>query len=380
MKTLSTTLLVAISLTFAQSFFNMNGLGEPAYSATGRSAALGNPVALSSGNPGNFIHLSQTSLEMTLLGIGTIGQQSALTRAIANIRPATVYGAVPLPTRTRILLGIDEIFNQEFDVWSESLSDTLPRHHIQSRGGIYALNAGIAQSFLSHICLGLLIRPYLGGVRENWSYITPEGTIATDTIAIDYAAFTTRLGAALQFNPVTVAVSYDPPLNLSARRLKLIHGVIRESRRTYQIKLPSILNLGAAIGPIWKIDHFALGLEMRPWNKATIDNNTAEYLSTLRPSFGIEYELLPDHPLRLGYSMNTWYCLNSATHKPIKENSFHLGIGIPIPKFGNIDIGSEIFIRTSPTASGVLKETSARLMFTLAYKETWAKRTRRWGY
>lgn len=380
MKKISIILLISLSLTLAQSFFNMNGLGEPAYSATSQTAALGNPIALSSGNPGNFIHLSQTSLEMTLLGIGTIGQQATMTRAVAGVRPATFYGAVPLPTRTRILVAVDEIFNQDFDVWSESLSDTLMRHHIQSHGGIYALNAGIAQSFLSHFCLGVYLRPHLGGVRENWSYITPEGTIATDTIAIDYSAFNARFGAALQFYPVTLALSYDLPLNLTAQRWKLIHGVITDSFRTYQIKLPVMLNFGAAIGPIWKINQFTLGLEMRPWNQATINHNPANYLSTLRPSFGIEYELLPEHPLRLGYSMTHWYCLNSASSQPIQEKTLHLGTGFPVPKFGNIDIGAEIIFRTSQTRSGLLKETSGRLLLTLAYKEIWAKRTRRWGY
>lgn len=380
MKKISILLLISLSLNFAQSFFNMNGLGEPAYSATSQTAALGNPVALSSGNPGNFIHLSQTSLEMTLLGIGTIGQQATMTRALAGVRPATFYGAVPLPTRTRILVAVDEIFNQDFDVWSESLSDTLSRHHIQSHGGIYALSAGIAQSFLSHFCLGFYLRPHLGGVRENWSYITPEGTIATDTIAIDYSAFNARFGASLQFNPVTLALSYDLPLNLTAQRWKLIHGVITDTFRTYKIELPATVNLGAKIGPIWKINQFTLGLEMRPYDKATINNTSANYRSVFRPSFGIEYELLPDHPLRLGYSMTNWYCLNSATNQPIQEKTLHLGTGFPVPKFGSIDIGTEIRFRTSQTSSGLLRETSARLLLTLAYKETWAKRTRRWGY
>lgn len=381
MKKVFSQLLIAISFTVAQSFFNIQGLGEPIYGATALTSALGKPVAISPGNPGNFIHLAQTSIEMTFGGIATIGQQANLTRGVFHIRPLTFYGAIPLPSRTRVLLGIDETFNQDFDVWSESLSEVAPtRHHIVSRGGIYSLNAGIAQSFLSHFCSGILLRVHLGGSRENWLYITSEGTIATDTIAIDYSALTARVGAAAQFKPVTFTASFDPPFRLTGRRWKLIHGATSDSFRTYQIELPSIFNLGAEIGPFGKNLSFALGLELRPWTQAKINNATAEYHSTLRPSFGIEYEILPHHPLRLGYSTTNWYCLITATKKPIKENAFHLGTGIPIPKFGGINLAGELVLRKGQTPSGWLKETSGRIILTLSYQETWAKRTRRWGY
>lgn len=381
MKKVFSQLSIAISFTVAQSFFNIQGLGEPVYSATARTSALGKPVAISSGNPGNFIHLSQTSIEMTFGGIWTIGQQATLTRGVLYIRPLTLYGAVPLPSRTRVLLGIDEIFNQDFDVWSESLSEiAIPRHHIQSRGGIYSLNAGVAQSFLSHFCTGVLFRVHLGGAREKWHYVIPEGTIATDTIAIDYSAFTTRVGAAVQFTPVTFTTSYDLPFQLTGRRWKLIHGKTPDLFRAYQINLPSILNLGAEIGPLWQNVSFALGLEVRPWTHAKINDITAGYRSILRPSLGIEYEILPNHLLRLGYSTADWYCLIATTKKPIKENAFHLGTGIPIPKFGTIDLAGEAIFRKGQTPSGGLKETSWRIIFTLSYQETWAKRSRHWGY
>ncbi|MGQ9678416.1 MAG: hypothetical protein ACUVUD_03955 [bacterium] len=381
MKKVFSQLLIAISLTLAQSFFNIQGLGEPVYSATARTSALGKPVAISPGNPGNFIHLSKTSIEMTLGGIGTIGQQGNMLRGVFNIRPLTLYAAFPLPIRTRILLGVDEIFNQDFDIWSESLSEiAIPRHHIQSQGGIYSLNAGIAQSFLSHFCLGIILRSHLGGNREKWDYITTEGTIATDTIAIDYSALTARLGIAVQFNPVTFTASYDLPFNLTGRRWKLVHGATSDSLHIYQIQLPSILNVGAEIGSVWKTASLFLGLELRPWTQAKINDIAAGYVSTLRPSLGVEYELLPDLPLRLGYSATGWYCLITPTNKPIKEKTLHLGTGIPVPKFGTIDFAGEVIFRKGQTPSGWLKETSGRITLTLSYKETWSKRTRRWGY
>ncbi len=384
MKKILLTLTLIFTLTPAQSFFNLHGLGEISQPVDAWNAATGNPFALSVANPGTFIDLPQTSLKISLLTIGVIGRQNNFTRALGSVKPGAFYGSVPLPTRTRILLGVDSRFNQDFDIWSESLSDTTYRYHIIGRGGIYSLNAGLAQSFLSHFCIGAQFHQLVGGSRENWHFCTPEGSIATDTIEIDYSAHNLRFGTSARFSIITIATSYDLPLNILARRSKLIHGVTTDSLQTYRVELPSVLTFGLSAGPYHQT-RLNLGLELRPWSGAKIINDTndirSNYRNTWRGTIGVEYELFPEHPVRLGYSYGDWYCDNKSTGKPITERGVHLGTGIPIAKFGALDIAGEILFRSSLTRPDIiLRETAGRLTLTLAYQETWAKRTRRWGY
>lgn len=379
MKKITIALALFITLTFAQSFFNLQGLGELTPPGDAHIVATGNPFALSVANPGIFIDLSQTSMKISLSAIGVSGKQNNMTRALGSVKPSAFYGAVPLPTRTRILLGVDSRFNQDFDVWSESISDTTYRYHIIGRGGIYSLNLGLAQSFLNHLCLGAQFHQLIGGSRENWHFCTPEGSIATETIEIDYSARSLRLGASARYSIFTIATGYDLPINLTARRSKLIHGVTADSLQTYRIKLPSVLTFGFSAGP-YRQTRASLGCELRPWSGAKINDTNCQYRNTWRGSIGVEYEPFPEHPVRLGYSYNNWYCDTKSTGKPITESGIHLGTGIPIPKFGALDIAGEIIFRSGQTPSGILSETAGRLTFTLAYQETWAKRTRRWGY
>lgn len=366
---------------FAQSFFNPLGLGEVVAPAFARSNALGSPSALSPANPGVFLNISKTNLNISLLTGTTIGKQRNNTRAIGTVRPIGLYGAVPLPTRTRILIGIEQRFGQDFDLWSESLANTT-RYHITSRGGIYSLNAGVAQSFLSHFAIGAQFHQLWGSSREEWQFHAPEGSIAADTMEILYSGTTARIGFSASFLRSTLSIIYDPPLTLTTRRFKHIHGVTTDSIRTYSIKLPHTIALGAATDRLWQT-RINLGLELRPWSGSRIDEKEVGYRNVWRGCIGLEYELFPNHPLRLGYSMGSWYCAPRSpltTLNPVTEKGAHLGTGIPIPNFGALDIAGELLFRKGETPSGPLGETAARLILTLSYEETWAKRIRRWGY
>lgn len=369
--------------TFAQSFFNPLGLGEVVGPGFARSNALGSPCALSPVNPGLFLNLAKTNLNISLLSSGTIGTQSNNNRAFGAIHPLGLSGAVPLPTRTRILVGIEQRFGQDFNLWSESLSNTT-RYHIIGRGGIYSLNAGVAQSFLSRYCIGAQFHQIWGGSKEEWQFHTWDGAITTDTIEVLYSGTTTRIGLSVSLPHSAVctlqfALCYDPPINLTARRFKHIHGVVTDSIRSYSIKLPYTVSLGVATDALGET-RINSGLELRPWSGAKIDGKESGYRNVWRWCIGVEYELLPNHPLRVGYSMGNWYCESKVSPKPITEKGAHIGTGIPIPNFGAIDVAGELFFRKGVTPAGPLNETAVRLILTLSYQEIWAKRTRRWGY
>jgi len=381
----------------AQSFFNARGLGEVTPAGEARVAALAGPSALSTLNPGIFVGLNQTSFHITSLAAATLGTQNGSSRLLADARPAALNIATPLPFGTRLFGGINQKFSQDFDVWSESLADTAYRRHIIGRGGIYALRAGLAKSLFGNVCIGAEFNHVLGGSRENWRFdLDNGGYTSTDTIEVDYVANTFKVGGSFQSRVFSLAAYYEPRLSLAARRYKRVHGVVSDTARSYDISLPYSYSLAAAINPVSKIG-IDIGLTVYPWQGATIDSaSSLGYKNVWRGSIGAEYAVDSLHPVRVGYSRQTWY-YNSPYYYywqlnrsiPIIEDGIHLGTSVPIPKFGSLDISGELLIRDAHTEGiayapednpGSLREFAGRLMLTLSYSEAWAKRTRRWGY
>ena len=147
--------------------------------------------------------------------------------------------------------------------------------------------------------------------------------------------------------------------------------------------LPQSLSFAGSLNPTRRLG-FNLGLTLNPWSGATITRNDSVlglgYKNVWRGSIGAEYDIDSLHPVRVGYSQQTWYYeagnLQQTWSTPITEDGVHLGTSIPIPKFGSLDVSGEVLFRNS----AYLKEVAGRLMLTLSYSEAWAKRTRRWGY
>ena len=367
----------------SQSFFNARGLGEITPAGEARIAGLAEPSALSTLNPGIFVGLNQTSFHVTAVGAATLGTQGGDSRLLADARPATFNVATPLPFGARLFGGINQKFSQDFDVWSESLSDTAYRRHIVGRGGIYSLRAGLAKSLFGKVCVGAEFSHVLGGSRENWRFeLDNGGYTSTDTIEVDYVANTFKVGGSFQSRVFSLAGYYEPRLSLAARRYKRVHGVISDTARLYDISLPHSFSLAAAVNPTNRVG-FDIGLTVYPWHEATIMRSDVEFplgfKNVWRGSIGAEYGIDSLHPVRVGYSRQTWYYDAGTLQQivtPITENGIHLGTSVPIPTFGSVDISGEVLLRSSR----VMDEVAGRLMLTLSYSEAWAKRTRRWGY
>ncbi len=368
----------------AQSFFNSRGLGEITPSGDARVAALAEPSALSTLNPGIFVGLNQTSFHATALAAAALGTQNGSSRILRDARPAAFNVATPLPFGTRFFGGINQKFSQDFNVWSESLADTAYRRHVIGRGGIYALRVGLAKSFFDKVCVGVEYGHIAGGSREKWRFeLENGGYTSTDTIEVDYTSNTFKVGGSFQSQAFSLAGYYEPRLGLSAQRYKRVHGVLQDSARAYALSLPHSLSFAAAISPASRLA-VNLGLTLNPWSGTTITENGSQrllgYKDVWRGSIGAEYDIVDQlHPIRVGYSRQNWYyeAGNLQTGStPIAEDGIHFGTSVPIPKFGSLDISGEVLFRSS----AVLKETAGRFMLTLSYSEAWTKRTRRWGY
>jgi hypothetical protein len=277
------------------------------------------------------------------------------------------------------------------------LADTAYRRHVIGRGGIYTLRAGLAKSLFDKVCIGVEYGHIMGGSRENWRFeLEQGGYTSTDTIEVDYAGNTFKVGASFQSRLFSLAGYYEPPLDLNARRYKRVHGVIQDTARAYALSLPHSLSFAAAVNPASRFG-VNLGLTLNPWSGATITRNDSAlsltYKDVWRGSIGAEYDIDSLHPVRVGYSRQTWYYGSAYSGEigraPIKEDGIHLGTSVPIPKFGSLDISGELLFRTSYSAGAAdpplwnpenLEELAGRLMLTLSYSEAWMKRTRRWGY
>ena len=389
--------------TSAQSFFNSRGLGELTGTGDARLAAIGGPFALSTQNPGILVKLNQTSFRVSAIGAAILGSQDGNSRLLRDIRPTMFNVATPLPFQTRLFAGINQKFDQDFDVWSDSLADTAYRRHIIGRGGIYALRAGLAKSLFDKVCIGAEYNHVMGGSRENWRFEIPKGGYtSTDTIEIDCAGNTFKVGASFQSRVFSLAGYYEPPLDLTVHRFKRVHGVVVDTTRVYGISLPHSFSFAGSLSPTRRLG-FDLGLTLNPWSGATIKRNDSllslGYKDVWRGSIGAEYDIDSLHPVRAGYSHQTWY-YNAAWGNwdwggffPIAEDGIHMGTSIPIPKFGSLDISGEVLMREThyqyPTSSPPeleqipkpsMREVAGRLMLTLSYSEACAKRTRRWGY
>jgi hypothetical protein len=368
----------------AQSFFNSRGLGEITPAGEARVAGLAGPSALSTLNPGIFVGLDQASFHVTALGAAVLGTQYGNSRTLGEARPAAFNVATPLPVGTRLFAGINQKFSQDFNVWSESLADTAYRRHIVGRGGIYALRVGLAKSLFDKVCVGAEFDHVMGGSRENWRFeLENGGATSTDTIEVDYVGNTFKVGASFQSHVFSLAAYYEPALDLNVRRYKRVHGVISDTTRYYDISLPQSYSLAAGVKPRGKIG-FDIGLTVYPWQGATIATDdgvlSLHYRNVWRGSIGAAYDIDSLHPVRVGYSRQTWYYDAGSDlymgRNPITENGIHLGTSVPVPKFGALDVSGEVLLRHSHT----LDEVAGRLMLTLSYSEAWLKRTRRWGY
>ncbi len=367
-------LLVLAATVSGQSFLNTSCLGELCPPANARIASLGSPAALSYLNPGILIHLDRTSFTGTIEAGGVLGTESGNTRFIGYVRPSGFHAAVPLLLQTRLLLGLDQRFSQDFDVWSESLPETEYRYHVLGRGGIHALKAGLAKSINGVGCLGIEYNYLLGAAREDWRFELPEhGYLSTDTIELNYSAHAVRLGASARTGPVTLAGFYEPRLSLTARSIRHVHGAMEDSIATHDISLPHVFMFGASYRPVDRL-LLATGLEYRPWSGILVNDTAATGTrDALAASLGAEYPV-GRILTRLGYSYRQWY-YGAGSGGQMDEHRVDLGAGIPIPGFGFLDVTAGISNRTA----GGLTETAGRLALSLAYREAWLKRIRHWG-
>lgn len=369
-------MFIAFSLLPAQSFFSMRGLGEEIINTDAVMTSLGSAITLSYQNPGYPVLKENMIFEAGIIGSGVLGKESNHQRFLADARPNYLRGIFALPLGFGFGLGLSERFNQNFDIYSDTFTNPGYQRHIVGYGGIYNFGVSLAKSFFQHASLGFEYNRDFGRAQESWFFeALPASNTTTDTVTNIYRGDVLKfgLGASIWHFTLGALYEYDLPIYIDSKVLS--HGVISDSISGLKFKLPPRIGFGLSFIPI---NQLFICLDYFYRNSQAIkigDSTNAIYRNSSKYSLGLAYKLSEKYTLRLGYRNYDWY-LTEASNQPIKEQAVTLGSGLPIPKFGSLDIALELINRKG----GSLTENIFRLNLTLHYEEAWEKRKRHWGY
>lgn len=359
----------------AQSFFSSRGFGEAVTYGDATSGALGGLFTASTRNPAYPLGTSKTNFTASALVLGDLASDdSGHYGALGDVRPAFLKVRVPLPVGFRLGLGLEEMFNQDFNVYSDSYPQY--QRHVVSRGGVYDLNGSVAADLFKTVSIGAEYARLFGGSREIWRFDAFQGDYATfDTIQYSYAGDALTFGLYAQRWIVGLGGFYQPVLDFNVDSWVRTHGIVSESTIAEPVGFPARYGAGLVISPTASLKVFLEGSRSDD-SKLTIGGTTQpEFHNSSEGVLGVQYMLDDVHPLRLGARWNEWY-LSDAAGTQVKEIAGTGGSSFPIAGLGSFDFSLEYMYRFGAT----IHESVVRAGMTLYFEEPWMARKRRWGY
>jgi hypothetical protein len=369
---LLTSLVLATSLP-GQSFFAMRGLGEQVFTSDAASEALGGLYALSPRNPAYPIAAVRTGLLASVQMQACHATGSSGQRLFGGGRPGFFRARVPLPLGFGIGLGFSELYNQDFDVYSESLAAF--RRHVTGQGGIYGLDVAVSKNFFDRLSLACEYNRLLGGSSEYWRLDASEGGYVTmDTLSYAYSGDRLRLALAGTLGPVVAAGFWEPVLNFSIASRLRTHGSSAESSEA-QAGIPARWGGGVTFAPMPSLTFFLEGA-LQNSSAITIAGQTRScFQNSWQGTLGAQYSPEGHLPVRIGLHYQSWY-LKAAADQPIAEWAVSAGSSVPIAAAGAFDFA----LTYARRSSAALAENVLRAQLSLSYGEVWKPRARRWGY
>jgi hypothetical protein len=363
----------------AQSFFAMRGFGEEILFSDANASGLGGLVNLSRENPSFPLDLNKTSFYANVLSGFVYGKQGTSSRMIYDIRPLMVEGKIPLPYQFRIGLKLSEMFNQNFDIYSDSLqfSGYWTRRHIIGKGGIYRLGGNIGKTlFNQKLSCGVEYSKLFGQGLEQWYFDVLDGNYLTlDSVITAYSAHNLRFGITADVASLTLGITVEDILPGIINSRVMSHNSIVDSVSGLKFDLPYGIGFGVIVDKLPQTK-FYLDFLYKNWSNTKIANApVTKFQNSTKYSLAVEHWLTDYRPLRIGLRYYSSYLLDH-TNSQIKEYALTGGSSVVIPKFGYFDYSLEIIQRNGTE----VKETIGRINFSLSFEEIWKKRTRRWGY
>ena len=367
---------IAFSLSPAQSFFSMRGLGEEIINTDAVMTSLGSALTLSYQNPSYPVIKENMVFEAGIIGSGVYGKEANHQRFIADARPNYLKGIFALPLGFGLGLGLSERFNQDFDIYSDTMAQSGYQRHIVGYGGIYSFGASVSRSFFKHAAVGFEYNRNFGDAQESWFFeALPASNITTDTVATNYRGDALKFGLSTSIWHFNLGVLYEKDLPIYIDSRVLSHGIVADSVTNLKFELPPRLGFGLSFHPINKLtvclDYFHRNSE----DTKIADSLGIIFRNSNKYSLGFAYQLDEKYTLRIGYRNYDWYFADRS-NELIKEQAITLGSGVPIPKFGAFNFALELINRKG----GSLTENICRLNLTLHYEEAWKIRKRHWGY
>jgi hypothetical protein len=357
----------------AQSFFSSRGLGEQVYQSDAASQALGGLFSSSLRNPAYPVLATRSNFTVSALLLGNYAVQDSWQRLTGAGRPEFFRARIPLPWEFRLGLGFSDWYNQDFDVYSESLAAY--RRRVVGRGGIYDLDVSLARSFFQSLSVGAEYCRLLGGSNELWRFDAYSGNYVTfDTIGYDYSGNALRFGLCGNLSLLSASAFYEQILGFDIESHIRTHGSLVLDT-TLPVRMPARFGGSLAIAPApgWRI---LLDVLTQNAAQSTIGGDTLPDLkNALRAVFGVQYLLNDRYPLRFGLRYHDWY-LKAAQNRAIREIAVTAGSSLPLAGLGSFDFSLEY----ANQGTAALKENLLRANLTLYFEEPWKKRTRNWGY
>jgi hypothetical protein len=363
----------------AQSFFSMRGFGEEIICTDAAAGSLGSLVALSRENPAYPMIMNKTTFFATVQSNFVYGHENGQNRMIHDIRPVIVDGKIPFPYQFRVGITLSEMFNQNFDIYSDSIpfSGYWTRRHIIGQGGIYRIAVNAGKSFFKQkLTCGIEYSRLLGQGLERWYFEVLNGNYITiDSVYTNYSAHSLRFGACANIAFLSLGLYAEDILPGTINSRVISHGAVVDSVSGLQFNLPYGIGFGLGVNKLTNTK-FYLDVLYKNWKETYLaDTLITGFNNSLKVSFAVEHWLSDNYPLKVGIRYYTPY-LSDRTGNQIHEYALTCGSSVPIPKFGTFDYSLEIIRRQGEN----LKETIGRINVSLLYEEIWKKRTRQWGY
>lgn len=378
-KNTITGLLILTTLINAQSFFSMKSFGEELLSNNATALGLGGLVSLHRENPSFPLVLNKTSFYASVLSNLVYGKYRENGRLIYDVRPMLVEGKISLPYHFRIGVRLSEIFNQNFDVYSEttSFAGYHYQRHVIGKGGMYRIGINCSKSFLNNkFSCGFEYAKILGQSLEQWTFeVLDRNYITLDTVITGYSTHNLKFGVFTDVSFLTIGAIFENFLTGVINSKVISHNTIVDSISGLKFNLPQGFGAGIIFNKLTNTK-FYLDIFYRNWTKTLIaDTVVTKYQNSIKYSLALEHWFMESYPLRIGMRYYLSY-LRDYQNIPIKEYALTTGSRIPIANFGAFDYSLELIRRFGKET----KETIARINFSLAFEESWKKRTRRWGY
>ncbi len=288
-------------------------------------------------------------------------------------------------SRTTFGLGINSQSNQNYQivipqqVTIEGLTVVGNTEYI-GVGGITNFFYGGSTELFNRFTLGLYGKSYVGRMEETVESEFAQNYAFTTRTRFNrsFSGFGLRAGLSYRIDNLLIGAFYEPPTNMSVNLNTIYQSAVNADTtfsNSQSFVLPSSYGIGMSyltgkflIGADFQIQDFS-NLNYRNRNNVTYGVNTNSSIGFTRLGsrfINADYFDRVSYKAGLGFRQN-YYSVNNTA---INEYLLGLGMALPLPNSGILDLSAQIGNRGT-TANNNINELFMRFNFSLSIGETW---------